>query len=611
MTFLLTQTETTHNDSKKYHRQKLLSLRIFEKISLYCQYFSNLIPLSFVLGFYINIVVQRWWAQYLLLPWPDGLSLFISTSLQGQDDRSRMMRRTIVRYLNLASTMTLRMVCLKVKKRFPTYDHLIEAGLLESKEKDIIESMESKTTHMLYWMPLVWAGSVVTRARKEKRIKDDFAVKTIMDEINRVRSNLGSLMSYDTISIPLVYTQVRENVNIVINKDPQKKYDMHTIDFYVPIFTYLQFFFYMGWLKVAESLVNPFGEDDDDFEVNYIIDRNISVAYIIVDEMHNGHPSIIPDMYWDNIVPKNLPYTTASEAYRRGTLMCSTDHFLVRKEDGEVVTKYDEENMMRDHPDDVESQYLQGKAVESSRSNLLLSNAVRIWRSLGTSVTSGFSPQSSVVTRPKDRAVLEPAPEIIPDISSTPTPSPTEPQKKTAREKIQVHADQEILSRAVSKEVHTSQSTSSPSSEMNPELMTQKERKEKSEKPDLNENHFCSADTEIVDEERRKSEAASESSDYGSSSKSTSRSSSSSPDDKELYLFQRSEYFPVYDRPSNYLQSNFLSKGMEIQNRGSKLNCQKEEEKDLPDSKDGFKRDESKEGNKKSKDDDASTEFWF
>ena len=56
-------------------------------------------------------------------------------------------------------------------------------------------------------------------------------------------------------------------------------FDFHTPDVKVPWFTMVEFICYMGWIKVAETLLNPFGDDDEDFEINYLIDRNVQVGF--------------------------------------------------------------------------------------------------------------------------------------------------------------------------------------------------------------------------------------------------------------------------------------------------------------------------------------------
>ncbi|KAK7944981.1 hypothetical protein WMY93_000709 [Mugilogobius chulae] len=176
-----------------------------------------------------------------------------------------------------------------------------------------------------------------------------------MDELNNYRAKCSLLFHYDWISIPLVYTQV---VTIAVYSffafcvvgrqflNPAKGYKDHRIDMYVPVFTLLQFFFYAGWLKVGELIINPFGEDDDDFETNQLIDRNIQVSMLAVDDMYQNLVPLEKDKHWAQRY-FSVPYTlsTAAETLKPA-FKGSTYDMRMSAEDLETYP-VDEEGILR------------------------------------------------------------------------------------------------------------------------------------------------------------------------------------------------------------------------------------------------------------------------
>lgn len=86
----------------------------------------------------------------------------------------------------------------------------IVSGIMMESEKKIFDMMDAENKTMSkYWLPLVWATNIITRARKESVISSDHIVQTILMELSDIRRRLGSLIGFDTVCLPLVYTQVR------------------------------------------------------------------------------------------------------------------------------------------------------------------------------------------------------------------------------------------------------------------------------------------------------------------------------------------------------------------------------------------------------------------
>lgn len=60
--------------------------------------------------------------------------------------------------------------------------------------------------------------------------------------------------------------------------------------------------------------------------------------------MHSEHPELIQDLYWDEVFPQELPYTIASEQFRREPPQGSTANIEVSEQDQEFLPILEEDD---------------------------------------------------------------------------------------------------------------------------------------------------------------------------------------------------------------------------------------------------------------------------
>ncbi|EGT32344.1 hypothetical protein CAEBREN_00375 [Caenorhabditis brenneri] len=262
---------------------------------------DNCVPLTFMLAFFVTVIVDRWKNIFANIGFIENTALAIATLVRGDSAETVLARRTIIRYLVLSQVLVFRDISLKVRRRFPNTDSIIKSGFLQEHEAIILEEVDCP--YNKYWVPINWASSVLHKVFREGNITAPPLFNAAWQEIKTFRSNMAILCNFDWVPIPLAYPQV---IFVAVRfyffmclftRQHLDMRDIRTIDYYFPILTVFQFIFFMGWMKVAEGLLNPLGEDDDDFECNFLIDKNISTGMAIVDSTYDKFPEMKPDKF--------------------------------------------------------------------------------------------------------------------------------------------------------------------------------------------------------------------------------------------------------------------------------------------------------------------------
>ncbi|VDM62258.1 unnamed protein product [Angiostrongylus costaricensis] len=180
--------------------------RIFERLAAYCDKKLDYIPLTFMLGFFVTIVVDRWRQIFSNMGWIEDVALTIATLIRGDSKEIILTRRTIIRYMVLSQVLVFRDISMRVRRRFPNMESIVTAGFLHENEKVELEKID--IVYNKYWAPVNWALTLVFRAHKDGHIAAPPSMNSCINEIKTFRAKLAQLCNYDWVPIPIAYPQV-------------------------------------------------------------------------------------------------------------------------------------------------------------------------------------------------------------------------------------------------------------------------------------------------------------------------------------------------------------------------------------------------------------------
>ena len=107
-----------------------------------------------------------------------------------------------------------------MRKRFPTMEHVVKAGLITEAEAKLMERPSAGYSGNKWWMPLVWATKIVDMVRRRNPFQGECLLPTIVQNGGLYFAKTDSAKSEN---------QYRNLVNRILpNQESDKPYSVKT-----------------------------------------------------------------------------------------------------------------------------------------------------------------------------------------------------------------------------------------------------------------------------------------------------------------------------------------------------------------------------------------------
>jgi len=252
--------------------------------------------LIFLLGFYVSMVARRWWDQVSAIPEIDQMAVLLGGLVltnKTTREQGNTFKLTLIRHLLLAYALLMRKISKGMKKEFWSLETLIEKKLLSKSEAELFDTEDMEAASFKWNIPLVWANESIKQSKFGDTVLVPVEHKQLLNAVRAFQEKLQRVNRYVEYPIPTVYKQVVmfavcSFFSLAVVAEQELIYDQgeekETFNVGFPIFLLLKFVFIAGWLSVAETIRNPFGEDEEDVNVVRCLDYNIWIASVVVQQ---------------------------------------------------------------------------------------------------------------------------------------------------------------------------------------------------------------------------------------------------------------------------------------------------------------------------------------